>query len=329
MDVTEENMIHKEMLEKIAEQNYSLSQKTDLIAKMRHWLDVADDDMTILRSENTTFRQKIKALEKAISEAQKVEAEPCNGVLADDLAVKICREKKIQELEKEATVMKKQNKKLTEELKILQEEREQTEISFSKSRVALQTIECGLEEAQLGLQNRDEVIYQKNVRIKHLEERVEEGSQAIECFRLTNAQLKEQLEAKLDEALLTIVNDKMGDKEGFLSPPLCFAEEIKLLNSSAEVETSVSGSTDLRHEETQTEELLKPQSCPLDLETKRCFEGSRPDSRSFSGVGRHSLCFGLCASKKPFSRQHHAELCTPDFKTLLQFASWGNTSYLT
>lgn len=38
------------------------------------------------------------SLEKVISEAQKVEAEPCKSLLADDLGVKTFRENKIQEL---------------------------------------------------------------------------------------------------------------------------------------------------------------------------------------------------------------------------------------
>ncbi|KAM6952053.1 uncharacterized protein PEZ65_009073 isoform 1-T1 [Lycodopsis pacificus] len=270
MDVTEETMTLREMLEKIAERDYSLNQQRDLTAKMRHWLDVADDDMALLRSENTTLRQQVKAQEKIISEALKVEAEPYNGLLADDLAVKRCSDKKIQELADEITTMKKQNKKLTEELKSLEQERDQDKISFSNLRASLQTLECGMEEAQLGLQNRDEVICQNNSQLKLLEETVEEYSNSIEYLRLTIQELREQLEDRLDEASFTVVKDLMGEKEGLLSPPLSFAEEIKLLASSAGVETSVSDSPDLRHEEAEAEELLKPPSLTLDLQTKRC-----------------------------------------------------------
>ncbi|KAM6952054.1 uncharacterized protein PEZ65_009073 isoform 2-T2 [Lycodopsis pacificus] len=253
MDVTEETMTLREMLEKIAERDYSLNQQRDLTAKMRHWLDVADDDMALLRSENTTLRQQVKAQEKIISEALKVEAEPYNGLLADDLAVKRCSDKKIQEL-----------------LKSLEQERDQDKISFSNLRASLQTLECGMEEAQLGLQNRDEVICQNNSQLKLLEETVEEYSNSIEYLRLTIQELREQLEDRLDEASFTVVKDLMGEKEGLLSPPLSFAEEIKLLASSAGVETSVSDSPDLRHEEAEAEELLKPPSLTLDLQTKRC-----------------------------------------------------------
>lgn len=51
----------KEMLEKIAELDYSQSQLRGLNAEMRRWLDAADDDMAMLRTENATLRKQVKA----------------------------------------------------------------------------------------------------------------------------------------------------------------------------------------------------------------------------------------------------------------------------
>jgi len=45
----------------------------------------------------------------------------------------------------------------------------------------------------------------------------------------------------------TTLNNRMEEGDGWLSPPLSFAEEMKLLKSSAEVKTAVSDSTDLQH----------------------------------------------------------------------------------
>ena len=50
----------KELMEKIAELDYSQSQLRDLNIEMRRWLDVADDDMVVLRSENTALRKQVK-----------------------------------------------------------------------------------------------------------------------------------------------------------------------------------------------------------------------------------------------------------------------------
>lgn len=61
MDVTEENMTPTEMLEKITELDYAQSQQRDLNAKMRQLLDVADDDIAVLRSENANLRKQVKA----------------------------------------------------------------------------------------------------------------------------------------------------------------------------------------------------------------------------------------------------------------------------
>lgn len=47
------------MLEKLAEQNYSQNQLRDLNAKMRQWLDVADDELVTLRSENTHLKKQV------------------------------------------------------------------------------------------------------------------------------------------------------------------------------------------------------------------------------------------------------------------------------
>lgn len=50
----------KDMLEKIAELDYSQSQLRDLNAEMRHWMDVADDEVAVLRTENAHLRKQVK-----------------------------------------------------------------------------------------------------------------------------------------------------------------------------------------------------------------------------------------------------------------------------
>lgn len=49
------------MFEKIAELDYSQGQLRDLNSEMRHWLDVADDEMAVLRSENASLRKQVKS----------------------------------------------------------------------------------------------------------------------------------------------------------------------------------------------------------------------------------------------------------------------------
>ncbi|XP_018554873.2 kinectin [Lates calcarifer] len=270
MFVPVENMTSKEMLEKIAELDYNQSQLRDLNTQMRHWLDVADEDMAVLRSENVALRKQVQALEKIVNEAQQVEAEPCRALLTDVLDVKRRNEEKIKKLEEESTMMKEQNKKLTTELKNLKQEREQDKLSLTKFKAALIKFEFEMEEAQSGLQHRDEIIHKKNMQLKHLEETVGEYSIIIKDLKQTNQELKKQLEDRQDETALSALNDLTEEKEGSPSPPLSFADELKLLVSSDEVKPSTPDSKRQSHEESETEELLKPQSLTEDLHTNRC-----------------------------------------------------------
>lgn len=48
------------MLEKIAELDYSQNQLRDMNSAMRNWLDAAEDDIAVLRSENAALRKQVK-----------------------------------------------------------------------------------------------------------------------------------------------------------------------------------------------------------------------------------------------------------------------------
>ncbi|XP_041846804.1 centrosomal protein of 290 kDa-like isoform X2 [Melanotaenia boesemani] len=249
MDATVDNISPKEMLEKIAELDYSQCQLRDLNAEMRHWLDIADDDIATLRSENTTLQKQVKALEKILSDAQQNEAEACRPFMADDLDANKCSQQKIHE-----------------SLKNLEQERDQDKITLSKLKTALQTLKMEMEEVQLALRHSDEVIDQKNQQLKHLEETVEEFSDVIKDLRLTKQELMNQLEDRQDEASFAFQTELMTEKERLISPRLSLAEEIQLVALSSEVKTSM---TDVKHEESQTEELLEHHSLTVDMKTKR------------------------------------------------------------
>ncbi|KAG7518545.1 hypothetical protein JOB18_036720 [Solea senegalensis] len=224
------------MLEKIAELDYSQSQLRDMNSVMRDWLDVAEDEVAMLRSENVALRKQVKVQEKLISEAQQVEAESDSFVLTDALDVRRHTETKIQELEEESTMLKEQNKTLTSEVE---------------------------------LQHKDGDIYQKDLKLKHLEETVEECSNIIKDLRQTNQELREQLEDRQDEALLSALNDLTEESEISPSPSLSILEEIKLLTTSDEGKTCILDSNHLKTEEHEAEEVLKPQSSTVDLQNER------------------------------------------------------------
>ncbi|XP_020562167.1 pleckstrin homology domain-containing family D member 1 isoform X3 [Oryzias latipes] len=226
MDVTGE-ISQNEMLEKIAELDHSQSQLRDSNVRMMHLLDAADDEIVLLRSDNATLRKQLEAsLKNVISEVPQVEVEPCMFSTAD---VNSCSEKKVHDLEKEASDLKQQNKELTEQLKDITEERDQNKTSLGRMGAAF---ERGMEEAQLELQQKDELIHQKELQLKHLSETMEEYCDIIKDLRLTKQQLTEQLEERREEA--SLVMECMRAEEGSPSPQLSIAEEI-LLASPCEV----------------------------------------------------------------------------------------------
>ncbi|XP_032411561.1 abnormal long morphology protein 1-like [Xiphophorus hellerii] len=296
MDITEENISRMDMLEKIAELDYSQSQLRELNTEMRHWLDVADDDMAVLRSENASLRKQVKDLERIFSELQQVEVEPCGPLLPDGLDEnKIC-EKKIQDLEKETLKVQEENKELITKIKILKQEQEQDKIALNKLRTEFENLEIGVEEVQLELQRRDELIHQKTLQLKHLEETVEEYSEVMKAtmfttitilnessfashkdLRLTKQELIHQLEERRDEASFAAVTEAMREEEGQPSPHLSIAEEIQHLFSSAgmnfctkDTMHPISVASDLDDNiKTGEKEQLEPPRLATNLQPKR------------------------------------------------------------
>ncbi|XP_013861682.1 kinectin [Austrofundulus limnaeus] len=279
----EENMSQKEMLERIAELDYNKSQLRDLNDEMRQWLEVADDDMAALRSENATLRKQLKVMEEIISEAQQVEAEPYGYLMASDLNENRSSEKNIQDQEMESTMLKEENKKLTTKMKNLEEEIDQEKITLSKLRAAFQSLEDEMEEAQLELQHKQEVIHQKNLEVDHLKETVEEYNNIIKDLRLMKQELTQQLEDRRDEASFAVLTEVMREEEESVSVHLSLAEEIQML-VSAEMKTSMLPTTHLtpvtteeeEHEGADAEELLESQSLTENCKTK---SGSLSSSR--------------------------------------------------
>nr|XP_012773087.2 golgin subfamily A member 1-like [Maylandia zebra] len=267
MDVIEENMSPKEMLEKIAELEYSQSLLRDQNADMRKLLDGADDDMAALGSENKSLRKQVETMEKVFQDLQQTEAEPCIA-LEDDFEAHRRNEEKIRELEKESTAMKKKYEKLAAELKSLQQEIEQDKLSLSNLKSEIQELKFKREEDQSNLEHKDEAIQLIYLQLNQLSETVEECFNNIKDLRQTTQELSKQLEDRQDEATF----DLMREKERVLNRPLSFAEEIKLLATTAEMNTGMTDSTNHGNvdEEAKTEELLKPHLPTVKLQSKRC-----------------------------------------------------------
>lgn len=276
---------------------------------MRSWLDGADEDMVTLRSENTSLKKQVKELEKIISDAQYEESEPISGQ-TDYLELKKSNEIKIQQVEKESTILIEENKKLTAEISYLQEQQENENVTLNKLKVSVQSLESDIEVAQLGLQQRDEVIQQKSLDLKHAKEMVEEYSTIIRDLRQQNQQLREELEDGKDEKSFAIAIDLMEAKERGDTPLLSFAEELRLLDFSAVVNNS---SSDSRQESDEAEpEKLQNTNESISVEEEKSvdictstpvpsteepkLDGSLDTGKSMLESSRHYKCASLLMS---------------------------------
>ncbi|XP_024138649.1 WEB family protein At3g02930, chloroplastic isoform X2 [Oryzias melastigma] len=217
-----EEISQNEMIEKIAELDHSLSQQRDRNIQMRHFLDAADDEIAMLRLDNSTLKKQLEALKKVNSEEPQVEVEPCMCSAGD---VNRCNEIRAHDLEKEVTDLKEQNKQLTEQIT---EERDQNKMSLSRMGAAHQSLERGLEEAQLELQQKDEIILQKDLQLNHLCKTMEEYSDIIKDLRLTKQDLLEKLEDRREEASMASALELMRADQGEPAPLVSIAEEILL-----------------------------------------------------------------------------------------------------
>ncbi|XP_061783655.2 uncharacterized protein [Nerophis lumbriciformis] len=163
-------------------------------------------------------------LEQMNTDGVRGKVEPCRWHLDQDPGEKSRKtEYMIEKLEMQSMVMKEQNKELTAEVQILQEQKEKDQIRLNRFSLALQN---------------------------------------LEDLRLTNQELKSQLEDREDEASLDTLNDLLGDKEASHVPAMSLAEEIRLLASTAGMKSMLVPSKDSSHEDSEPEEasslLVKP-----------------------------------------------------------------------
>ncbi|XP_061783652.2 uncharacterized protein [Nerophis lumbriciformis] len=183
-------------------------------------------------------------LEQMNTDGVRGKVEPCRWHLDQDPGEKSRKtEYMIEKLEMQSMVMKEQNKELTAEVQILQEQKEKDQIRLNRFSLALQNLENKLQ-------------------LKQAEETVEEYANIIKDLRLTNQELKSQLEDREDEASLDTLNDLLGDKEASHVPAMSLAEEIRLLASTAGMKSMLVPSKDSSHEDSEPEEasslLVKP-----------------------------------------------------------------------
>ncbi|XP_061132607.1 uncharacterized protein LOC133152741 isoform X3 [Syngnathus typhle] len=108
------------------------------------------------------------------------------------------------------------------------------------------------------------LIAESKLQLQHVEETVEEYSNVIKDLRLANQELRNHLEDREDEALLTVLSGLMEKKKESHFAEMSLAEELKLLATPSEMMVP---STDTSQEETDANETTRP---PTNLQQTNC-----------------------------------------------------------
>ncbi|XP_049614905.1 uncharacterized protein [Syngnathus scovelli] len=106
------------------------------------------------------------------------------------------------------------------------------------------------------------LIAESKLQLQQVEETVEEYSNVIKDLRLANQELRNHLEDREDEALLTVLCDLMEKKKESHFAEMSLAEELKLLATPSETRSMMVPSTDIGQfcgqEETDSNEATRP-----------------------------------------------------------------------
>ncbi|CAL8268717.1 unnamed protein product [Boreogadus saida] len=220
---------------RMAELEHSHCRLRKETGEMRHLLEVADEEVAELRMENAALSGKVEMQESSLSDAGHIQVElrRVKSLLCEEQCSNRKRtsnkEQEIQKLEDERKILTEQAKGLSAQLKELQQQREQRELSQSNLEAALQRLQIKMEAIRQELKLKDEDIHQQNWQLIQLEEMREDYTNIIRDLRLRNKDLESQLELQQEEAA-RLVNHQCPRN------PLSIADEVELQAYLAVVE---------------------------------------------------------------------------------------------
>ncbi|XP_028316205.1 outer dense fiber protein 2-like [Gouania willdenowi] len=265
-------------MEQIADLAHSRSQLKELTKEMRQWLDVADEEISELRSQNTSMTKHIKRLEKLLSEKAHNEAESSGLLRGEDLDADKINAQKMNKMEKEAALMMEETQKLTAEMRSLQEQKEKDQAHIRDITTDLETFKCYIEQGELEQQQKDEIIHQRTLQLIHFEKTVGEYTNIVEDLRLTNQELKRQLEEALERTSIAALNEPEAQNERALSSLQSIAQEIQA-TAAALMEENQKLTAEIRSlQEEKLKDQAKQRDITADLKTVK--EETEPEDQT-------------------------------------------------
>ncbi|XP_029610846.1 golgin IMH1 [Salmo trutta] len=215
----------------LAELVYSRSRLKQLNSELQRTVEVADDNNTLLRTENTALCNQVKGMKQSIHDAEQLmdELEEIRSLLVEKDEAMGNLEAYIKKLEKEKEILEDQIETIGSEMSRIIPDRATDKKKIVNLSQALQALQLRLEESRLALDHRDEVLRKKDFVVEQLEQSLTEYSSIAQDLK----EKMKDLQSQLAEAL---VNGREGGYmalDGTLSAAtqrsISLAEELGLL----------------------------------------------------------------------------------------------------
>ncbi|XP_036799697.1 golgin IMH1 isoform X3 [Oncorhynchus mykiss] len=246
----------------LAELVYSRSRLKQLNSELQRTVEVADDNNTLLRTENTALRNQVKGMKQSIHDAEQLmdELEEIRSLLVEKDDATGNLEAYIKQLEKEKEILEDQIETIGSEMSRIIPDRATDKKKIVNLSQALQALQLRLEESRLALDHRDEVLRKKDFVVEQLGQSLTEYSSIAQDLK----EKMKDLQSQLAEALINGGEGGYMSLDGTLSAAtqrsISLAEELGLLPCMMEDSSDEVQREEKIEEEQRVEERVERQA---------------------------------------------------------------------
>ncbi|XP_024272108.1 golgin IMH1-like isoform X4 [Oncorhynchus tshawytscha] len=246
----------------LAELVYSRSRLKQLNSELQRTVEVADDNNTLLRTENTALRNQVKGMKQSIHDAEQLmdELEEIRSLLVEKDDATGNLEAYIKQLEKEKEILEDQIETIGSEMSRIIPDRATDKKKIVNLSQALQALQLRLEESRLALDHRDEVLRKKDFVVEQLGQSLTEYSSIAQDLK----EKMKDLQSQLAEALINGGEGGYMALDGTLSAAtqrsISLAEELGLLPCMMEDSSDEVQREEKIEEEQRVEERVERQA---------------------------------------------------------------------
>ncbi|CDQ88198.1 unnamed protein product, partial [Oncorhynchus mykiss] len=246
----------------LAELVYSRSRLKQLNSELQRTVEIADDNNTLLRTENTALRNQVKGMKQSIHDAEQLmdELEEIRSLLVEKDDATGNLEAYIKQLEKEKEILEDQIETIGSEMSRIIPDRATDKKKIVNLSQALQALQLRLEESRLALDHRDEVLRKKDFVVEQLGQSLTEYSSIAQDLK----EKMKDLQSQLAEALINGGEGGYMSLDGTLSAAtqrsISLAEELGLLPCMMEDSSDEVQREEKIEEEQRVEESVERQA---------------------------------------------------------------------